>query len=101
MTAIVPKSANVDLLELEDGEIVEIEYESKVGGDDGFPPAYIVTPREGRRMYDEAVRKYMNMSGEEFLRRWDAGEWHELYDKSGYWYIGYLVDSRPFAEQES
>lgn len=101
MTASVAKSANVDVLELEDGETLEIEYESKVGGDDGSPPAYIITARQGRQWYDEAVRKYMDMSGEEFLRRWDAGEWHELYDKPGHFHIGYLVDSRSLAEQES
>lgn len=69
--------------------------------EDGLtPPAYILTPEEGRQMYDEAVRRYMGMSGEEFLRRWDAGEFHELYDDSDHWYVGYLVDIRSFAEQE-
>lgn len=100
MTAVVPKSANVDLLALEDGEIVEIEYESKIEGKDGLPPSYEITAAQGRRWFDDAVRKYMQMSGEEFLRRWDAGEWHDLYDDSDHWYIGYLVDIRPFAEQE-
>ena len=101
MTDVIPKTANVDIVERENGETYEIEYESKVVGDDGEPAAYIISPRQGRFWYDAAVRKYMGISGEEFLRRWDAGEWHELYDKPGYWYINYLVHSRSFAEQES
>jgi len=68
---------------------------------EGEIAGYIVTPAEWRRMYDEAAQKYMGMSGDEFLRRWDAGEWHELYDKPGYWYVGYLVDMRPFDDEES
>jgi hypothetical protein len=95
MTEVAAKNANVDVIELEDGETCEIEYEYKIGGDDGMPPAYVVTPEEWDRQYEAAVRKYMNMSAEEFLRRWDAGEWHELYDKPGYWHIGYLVDLAP------
>jgi hypothetical protein len=28
---------------------------------------------EGRRLLDEAARKHLNMSGEEFIESWDAG----------------------------
>ena len=35
MTDGIPKTANVDAVELEDGTTIEIEYESKVCGDDG------------------------------------------------------------------
>jgi hypothetical protein len=61
---------------------------------------YFVAAEDGRRMFDGATRKYMGMSGEEFLRRWDEGEFTDLYDKPGYWYVGYLVSLRSFAEQE-
>ncbi len=47
---------------------------------DDLPPAYVVTPEEGRRMYDDAVRKYMGISGEEFLRRLDSGEYDSIAD---------------------
>ena len=30
---------------------------------------------EGRDILDEAARKYLGISGEEFLKRWDAGEY--------------------------
>ena len=99
MTPVTSETARTDVLTLENGETLEIEYESKIDGD-GLPPSYIITPRQGRMWYDAAVRKYMGISGEEFLRRWDAGEWHDLYDKPGYWYIGYLVHSRSLAEPE-
>lgn len=29
---------------------------------------------EGRRVFDRAARTNLGMSGEEFLRKWDAGE---------------------------
>jgi len=32
---------------------------------------------EGRVLFDEQARKYLNMSGEEFLRAWDAGEFKD------------------------
>ena len=52
--------------------------------DDALPPAWIVTPEEGRRRYDEAARTWMGTSGDEFLRRWDAGEIHDLADTPGH-----------------
>ena len=62
--------------------------------------APFVTPEKGRQMFDAAVRRYMGMGGEEFLRRWDSGEFRELYDEPDHWYVGYLIDLRSFAEQE-
>ncbi len=32
-----------------------------------------VTPEEGHRIFDDVARRYMGISGEEFLRRWNAG----------------------------
>ena len=99
MARVTPETAAEDDLEAED--FADEDFgELLLPAEDGLPPAYIVTPEAGRRMYDEAVRKYMGMSGEEFLRRWDAGEFHELYDDSEHWYVGYLVDIRSLAEQE-
>jgi hypothetical protein len=28
---------------------------------------------EGRRLLDEAARRYLNMTGDEFIESWDAG----------------------------
>jgi hypothetical protein len=38
------------------------------------------TPEEGRAMLDRAAREILNMSGEDFLARWDAGEFQEADD---------------------
>ena len=35
------------------------------------------TPEESRELFDRMARDYLNMSGDEFLRRWDAGEYAE------------------------
>jgi hypothetical protein len=60
-----------------------------------------VTPEEGRRMFDEAARKIMGMSGDEFIRRWDAGEYAEVFDKEGYRHIGHLAGLISFARQNA
>lgn len=80
--------------------LADIEL-SEVDGLPLLPEGGILTPEEGRRQYDQAVRVSMGISGEEFLRRWDAGEWRELYDDPEHSHIGFLVDLRPFAEQDS
>lgn len=103
MARAIPKAeAETDLDQAWDDEppYVPLLGAEKIGGDDGFPPAYILSPAESRRQYDEAVHKYMGMGAEEFLRRWDAGEWHELYDDGDHWYIGSLIASRALAHEE-
>ena len=39
-----------------------------------------LTDEEARAIFDEQARKTMGMSGEEFLRRWDAGEFDAIAD---------------------
>lgn len=34
-----------------------------------------MTDEEARETFDAAARRHLGTSGEEFLRRWDAGEW--------------------------
>ena len=58
------------------------------------------TPEEGRRMFDEAARKIMGMSGEEFIRRWEAGEFDATFDQEGSRYIDDLASLIPFARIE-
>ena len=103
MARAIPKvdeSGAVDEAWDEEPPYVPLLGAETIGGDDGFPPAYILSPAESQRQYDEAVRKYMGMGSEEFLRRWDAGEWHELYDDGEHWWIGSLIGMRPFAHEE-
>lgn len=43
----------------------------------------VMTPEEAREAFDRAARRYLNMSGEEFLRRWDAGAFGDDADQPG------------------
>jgi hypothetical protein len=36
-----------------------------------------LTREEGHELFDKVAQREMGMSGEEFLRRWDAGEFHD------------------------
>ena len=60
----------------------------------------ILTPEEGRAAFDRAARKWMGISGEEFIRRWDAGEYKEIADKDGYRHIMQLAGLIGFARQD-
>lgn len=73
---------------------------SEVDGQPLVPEGGVLTPEEGRRQYDAAVRFYLGIDGEEFLRRWDAGEWHELHDDADHSHIAFLVALRSFAEPD-
>lgn len=43
-------------------------------GEDTGVELHYVTPEEGAEILDRQARKYLGMSGEEFVRRYDAGE---------------------------
>jgi hypothetical protein len=38
------------------------------------------TREEGREMLDRAAREVLNLTGEEFLARWDAGDYRDADD---------------------
>jgi hypothetical protein len=44
---------------------------------EGNPNIRELSDEEGRELFDRQARRYLNMSGEEFIRRWDAGEFDE------------------------
>ena len=48
---------------------------------DAIPGVHIATEREGLALFDYQARKELGISGEEFLARWDAGEYHDLVDQ--------------------
>src|SRR5687767_13653234 len=54
------------------------------------------TPDEGRELFDYQARKLLNISGEDFLRRWDAGEYREIADAPGHRHIMRLAMLIPF-----
>jgi hypothetical protein len=65
-----------------------------------LPPLYILTPEEARAQFDARARELMGISGEEFLRRLDAGEYDEIYDDPRHPHGMHVVDLdmlRPFA----
>jgi hypothetical protein len=39
-----------------------------------------LTEGEGHKVFDERAQELMGMSGDEFLRRWDAGEYDQIAD---------------------
>lgn len=51
--------------------------ESKING-----AVLEMSREEGREMIDRQARRYLDMSGEEFIRRWDAGEFGDPDDRS-------------------
>ena len=59
------------------------------------------TPEEGRSLFDYQARKLLNISGEEFLRRWDAGEYRDVADAPGQRHIMRLAMLIPFGRQDS
>jgi hypothetical protein len=48
---------------------------------DDLPPLLETTPEEGRAIFDQEARFRLGMSGEEFLRRWNAGEYADDPDR--------------------
>lgn len=53
--------------------------------------ARILSPEEGRAFFDETSRELLGISGEEFLRRWDAGEYEDLEDIPENWNILHMM----------
>jgi hypothetical protein len=53
--------------------------------------------QEGRAFFEEQARKLLGISGEEFLRRWEAGEYDELADDPEHPEILRLATLIPFA----
>lgn len=73
-----------------------VEYDASVEA----PEAIYVSPEEGRRMFDEAAREWVGMSGEEFLRRYDAGEFATIPDDEAHRRYVDLVILRHFGRQD-
>ena len=49
-----------------------------------------LTPEEGRAFFEDEVRRLLGISGEEFLRRLDAGAYDNVYDDPSHRHIGHL-----------
>jgi hypothetical protein len=51
---------------------------------------------EGRKLFDEAARFYLKVSGEEFIRSWEGGEYDDDPDRPEVMNVAMLL---PFARQ--
>jgi hypothetical protein len=57
-----------------------------------IPPEdeFLFPVEEGRRIFEREVREKLNISGEEFIRRWDSGEYEDIEDIPENWHILHL-----------
>lgn len=44
------------------------------------PPMIVLDEAEARAEFDAQARHWLGISGEEFLRRWDAGDYQDTFD---------------------
>lgn len=65
--------------------------------DENAPPIHWVTAEEGRVMFNDAVRRAMGYSGEEFIQRWKVGEFATIPDDLDHRHIIDLVLMIPLA----
>ncbi len=66
-----------------------------------IPEIVYVSPEDGRQMFDQAAREWVGMSGEEFIRRWEAGEFAHIPDDEAHRHYVDLVVLIPFARQDT
>lgn len=48
--------------------------------DQKIPPIHHLTRDEAREIFDRQAHRELDMSGEEFVRAWDAGEFDDVID---------------------
>jgi hypothetical protein len=51
---------------------------SAYGASGTLPPPGVISPEEGRKIFDRAARRKVGMSGSDFLRAWDEGRYADL-----------------------
>ena len=66
---------------------------------DDIPGVHFVTREEGIALFDQEARKTLGISGDEFLQRWDAGEYWPVPDTTAGRAIGRLAMMIPFARR--
>ncbi|MDA1010313.1 MAG: hypothetical protein O2888_02430 [Chloroflexi bacterium] len=59
-------------------------------------PVTWLTKEESEDFFDRAARKFFDMSGDEFLRLWDAGHWKQFPHDSRVMQMEMLI---PFARR--
>jgi len=72
-------------------------HKPESGAGDEIEGVDLLTAEEGRAYFDRRSRELLNISGDEFLRRWDAGEYGPVPDTVEGRSLGRLVMLMPFA----
>ena len=60
-----------------------------------------LTPEEGAAYFEEVIPRMLGMSAEEFLRRYDAGEYDSLPDTPEFWPIERAIFLIGFGRQNA
>jgi hypothetical protein len=68
---------------------------------DQIPGIHYITSEEARAIFDHEARKTLGISGDEFLRRWDAGEYRPVPDTREGRKIGPLIMLVPLAGRKA
>ena len=55
------------------------------------PPVRDLDPRDSQRFFDAKSRELLGITGDEFLRRWAAGDYDDIADDPNHSDIMYLV----------
>ena len=63
------------------------------------PRVHFATDEEGEALFDYQARKTLGISGEEFLKRWDAGELWNIEDMEEAHKVWRLAMTIPFARR--
>ncbi len=61
-----------------------VQREIRLEGAKGYR---ILSVEEGRVQFDAAARRIMGIGGDEFIRRWEAGEYDAIADTDGHRHI--------------
>jgi hypothetical protein len=77
--------------------VMALPHES-VDDEESVPNIVFLEGEEAHAYFDKAAHELVGMSGQEFLRRLDAGEWDEVIDDDEYRDHLYLAMMRGFAE---
>ncbi len=60
---------------------------------------YVLDPELGIAMFDQEARRIVGISGDEFLARWDAGEFRDWEDTPEGRKVAYLILLIPFGRR--
>ncbi|MDQ3695923.1 MAG: hypothetical protein M3464_20230 [Chloroflexota bacterium] len=78
--------------------VAKPEYEQAsddIVGEEIVPGVFKLNREEGRVEFDRQARMELGISGEEFLRRWDNGEYQPIPDTPDGWKVGRLYMLMP------